>query len=46
MRFRHDKCKVFCGSGWQTRMNAVLKVYCRAVTQQYANQVCTANYSG
>ena len=34
------------GSGWQTRMNAVLKAYCSAVTQQKASQVGTANHPG
>lgn len=31
------------GSGWQTRMNAVLKAYCSAVTRQNAAKVDTAN---
>ena len=34
------------GTGWQTRMNAVLKAYCYAVAQQNSNQVGTANHSG
>jgi uncharacterized protein (DUF4415 family) len=33
------------GSGWQTRMNAVLKAYCRAVTEQNAAKVGNANQS-
>jgi len=31
------------GSGWQTRMNAVLKAYCRAVTQQNSANTGKAN---
>lgn len=31
------------GSGWQTRMNAVLKAYCRAVTQQNATKAGNTN---
>jgi len=31
------------GSGWQTRMNAVLKAYCHAVTQQNSANTGKAN---
>ena len=31
------------GSGWQTRMNAVLKAYCHAVSQQNSAPVGKAN---
>jgi len=31
------------GSGWQTRMNAVLKAYCLAVTQQNSANTGKAN---